>query len=190
MELHPSELYPCEPEGWKKLPSSLRYIFGWISIILYTLGFLVVPISSILLLPWIWRNHATFATSIIGAMVVSLLLPPREWLAARTIGQLWYEIFQFSCNLSPEQRKAIIKKGHERRCIIAMHPHGIIPIHAVLWSAYCDQYLSDGDDKLYGFAAAADAVFYIPFLRNFMYWLCCGSASASTIKKGLTTVHF
>lgn len=67
-----------------------------------------------------------------------------------------------------------------------MHPHGIVPIQALLWSAYCDQYLSNENRALYGFGAAADVVGYIPFLRNIMGWLSGGSASYKALKDGLT----
>lgn len=86
----------------------------------------------------------------------------------RKVGQLWYEVFDFSCNLSPKQREEIINNGLSRQYIIGMHPHGIVPLHAVLWTAYCDQYFANDMNALYGFGAAADAVQYVPFLRNFM----------------------
>jgi len=71
-----------------------------------------------------------------------------------------------------------------------MHPHGIIPLQAVLWAAYCDQYLSDtGTDgshrALYGFGAAANAVLYVPFLRNMMAWLAADSADYPVLRRGL-----
>ena len=49
-----------------------------------------------------------------------------------------------------------------------MHPHGIVPFHAILWAAYCDQHYVYEDKQLYGFGAAADVVGYLPFLRNIM----------------------
>lgn len=58
--------------------------------------------------------------------------------------------------------------GDETKLIMAMHPHGIVPFHALLWAAYCDQHYVYEDKKLYGFGAAADVVAYLPFLRNIM----------------------
>lgn len=66
----------------------------------------------------------------------------RPWF--RKVGQLWYELFSFSTNLSPEKCREFAEEGlgTSKQFIIAMHPHGIIPFHSVLWTAYCDQYLS------------------------------------------------
>ena len=79
----------------------------------------------------------------------------RPW--ARKIGQLWYEIFDFSCNRSPEQIAEVLKYSDTHQLIMCMHPHGIVPFHAGLWAAYADQYLSDkvSGRALYGFGAAA-----------------------------------
>lgn len=104
----------------------------------------------------------------------------------RKIGQLWYDEFQLSCNLTKEKREVLIRNSDSNQYILSVHPHGIIPIHAILWAAFCDQYLTKADGHtLYGFGAAADAVFYAPFLRNILGWLATGSASYKTLKQGL-----
>merc|ERR1712013_899489 len=93
-----------------------------------------------------------------------------------------------------------------QKFIVGMHPHGIIPFHALLWAAYCDQYLTceiddDGADdvddaggkkqkatkphKMYGFGATADVVLYLPFLRNLMGWLTAGGVSYKTLRDGI-----
>ena len=74
-----------------------------------------------------------------------------------------FELFDISCNLSPAEVEERIKECKEKSIIMSMHPHGIIPLHGWIWAAYCDAYF--GSD-CYGFGAAADAVFYVPFLRN------------------------
>ncbi len=78
----------------------------------------------------------------------------------------------------------------DEQFIMAMHPHGIVPLQAVIWAAFCDQYFDDPESKksLYGFGAAADAVGYVPFLRNIMGWLSAGPADYKTLKKGLMDV--
>jgi hypothetical protein len=97
-------------------------------------------------------------------------------------------VFDFSCNLSPEDRESLIKLGSVNQYAIGMHPHGIIPLQAVLWAAYCDQYFKNANEELYGFGAAADVVNYLPFLRNIMGWLTAGSAEYKVLKDGLTKV--
>ena len=71
-----------------------------------------------------------------------------------------------------------------------MHPHGIVPFQAILWTAYCDQYFRDEKREMYGFGAAADVVAYIPFLRNIMAWLSGGSATYNVLRAGLVEVSF
>ena len=84
----------------------------------------------------------------------------------------------------------ILKYGDDHQLIMCMHPHGIVPFHAWLWAAYADQYLYDkaSGRALYGFGAAADAVGYVPGLRNIMGWLSAGSATYKVLKNGLMKV--
>jgi hypothetical protein len=127
----------------------------------------------------------------LDVFTLSLMRYPslRPW--ARKIGQLWYEIFDFSCNRSPEQIAAVLEYSDTHQLIMCMHPHGIVPFHAWLWAAYADQYLCDKvtGRALYGFGAAADAVGYVPGLRNIMGWLSAGSATYKVLKDGITKVR-
>lgn len=108
----------------------------------------------------------------------------------RRVGQLWFDLLDFSCNLSPEKITKTINDGETNQYIIGMHPHGIVPFQAILWAAYCDLYLSDPVTKraLYGFGAAADVVQYLPFLKNIMAWLSAGSADYKVLFAGLSRV--
>lgn len=107
--------------------------------------------------------------------------------AVRRVGQLWYEILDFHCNLSPEELSRNLEYSQTHQLALAMHPHGIVPFQAMLWAAYCDQYYSDKARglELYGFGAAADAVQYVPILRNILAWLSAGSASYKALRDGL-----
>ena len=97
-----------------------------------------------------------------------------------------------SSNLSPGKRNELIARGDEKKYIICMHPHGIIPFQGPLWSAYCDQYLCDKETgkSLYGFGAAADIVMFLPFLRNWLGWIAAGSAEYKVLKNGIEKVIF
>jgi len=122
------------------------------------------------------------------AIYISILYAYRRWF--RRVGQLWYEILDFSCNKSKEELAAVIAYGRKHKMILCMHPHGILPIHAITWTAYCDQYLSDHEtnDEVFGFGAAADVVFYVPILRNILGWLSAGSATYQVLRDGLKEV--
>ena len=182
-----SVLYKCEPVSWANVPRPVRTALAYITVCLFSLCFLAVPILLLLL-----ADLATFqlvplsvSLSFIVCVAISLILPVREWPAARLVGQLWYELFDFHCNVSEEERHHFISEGDTAQFIIGMHPHGIIPLQAILWTAYCEQYLSHGDRALYGFGAAADVTQYLPFLRNVMGWLSAGGAQYSTLLAGL-----
>jgi hypothetical protein len=118
-----------------------------------------------------------------------MLIPTREFPFIRKFGQLLYELLNISSNLAPEDRDRILVHSNNTHLITGMHPHGIVPFQALIWTAFCEQYLTDWDEeppkRLYGFGAAANAVDSIPFLRNFMGWLSAGNASYSTLKNGL-----
>jgi hypothetical protein len=162
-------LYKCEPVEFLWMPKPIRKMCGWIIVTVFATSFLSIPLSCILLIPAIWRNAPVCASIYLASLVISMAMPMKEWPYARKLCQLTYEIFDFSCNLSDKQRRDVIIAGDTAQYIIGMHPHGIVPLQALLWCAYCDQYMSDDEGrKMYGFGAAADVVMYIPFLRNLM----------------------
>ena len=94
--------------------------------------------------------------------------------------------------MSPGKCKEFVKRGETMQFIIGTHPHGIIPFQALLWAAFCDQYLRDYEtgECLYGFGAAADVVLTLPVLRTIMGWLTCGGAGYNTLKRGLLQVIY
>lgn len=160
-------LYKCVPVSWLWMPRPIRLLLAWITAVFFSTTFLIVPIMTVVL-PVLWFTNRTAALICVALLTVSMLTPMKEWAPARKLGQLWYELFDFSCNLSPEQREYYIQQGHQHQYAIGMHPHGIIPLQAVLWAGYCDQYMSSPSGSMYGFGAAADVVMYLPILRNIM----------------------
>lgn len=161
-----------------KMPLHLR-VLGWTSLSLFCALFyagpMMVPGSLAL---WFLGRRAE-ATAVLGAVVTSFLLPAREWKLARKLAQLWFPIFDFHHNVKEGAAATDVERGNT--FIIAMHPHGIVPVQALLWAAYCDCYF----EEMYGFGAAASMVQYIPFLRNIMGFLTAGPADFKSILKGL-----
>lgn len=186
-----TELFQCVPEDLLFLPPYMRYLLGWIFLLAFTLSFLIVPVTGLLfLMPWIWIK-LPITTLCYGIVLFALSkVPTKEWPPARKLSQLWYEIFNLSVNMSPATRQKFLDESDNTHLAVCMHPHGIIPYHGLLWSAYCDQYLVDkvNGKFLYGFGAVADIVMQLPLLRTFMGWLACGSASYSTLKAGISEV--
>lgn len=184
MKVEQPKLFKCEPVAWLWMPKIFRSILAWITVVFFSTTFLVIPIM-VVALPILWFYARYWFMLMIALLAISMLTPLKEWPVIRSWGQLWYEHFDFSCNLSPEQRENFIKLGHTNKYAIGMHPHGIIPLQAVLWAAYCDQYMSSASGSMYGFGAAADVVAYLPILRNIMGWLTGGSAEYKVLKDGL-----
>lgn len=161
-------LYKCIPIDWLWLPKPIRLLFAWLIVISFSLSFFSIPFSCILFIPYLWKYYPLTSFIYLILLLLSLIWPAKEWPYARKVCQLTYELFEVSGNLSPEQLNKAIEEGEKQKFMIGMHPHGIIPIHALIWCGYCDQYMSDGKRGLYGFGAMADIVSYVPFLRNAM----------------------
>jgi len=160
-----TQLYACVPSSWLWMPKWARLTLGWISVTIFSMTFLSGPITLLLFLPQAWSFAPSLSKLFSASVVISYLLPLKEWPYFRRVGQLWYEIFQVSTNLSIDEVKERIQSAQVSTGITNIHPHGIIPIHGIILGAYFDQYF--GQD-CYGFAAAADVVFYVPFLRNIL----------------------
>ena len=127
------KLYTCKPVHWMHLPKAFRLILGWITIMIFVFSFMSAAFCILLLFPWTWRTFPVTSTIYFASVCISMIIPLREWPFGRKIGQLWYEIFQFSTNCSPERCKEMIERGDTEQFIMAMHPHGIVPLQAVLW---------------------------------------------------------
>lgn len=127
-----TEIYKCEPKYWLWLPIRIRIFLGIAYATIFSLSFLSVPFTVLFCFPLMWRWFPTLSTIYITLLVISCCLPQREWILARKFGQLLFEVFDFRCSISPDQRALRIEQGKTRQYIIAMHPHGIVPIHALL----------------------------------------------------------
>lgn len=185
-------LYSAKTDMFRSWPRFVRICVGYLTAVLFTLSFLSIPLLAVFLLPSCWSSFESrmVSTFFLLTYTASMASKTREWPAFRDIGQLWYEVFNFRFTTSPRDLRKKVKKGQEEdsHFVMAMHPHGIVPLHAVLWSAFCNQFMTDyvTGDSLYGFGAAADVVGHVPFLRNIMGWLSAGSATFDVLKRGLT----
>ena len=178
----PAELYHLKPALLRSYPKIVRLALGWMVMILFTLAFLQPALLLVLPFPFMWRGKMFYLTSsYLGISVISLLTPEREVPWVRQVGQLLYEIIDLRTNLNKDDFEHILAYGEKHRLCTCMHPHGIVPYQALVWPAYCDQYMGN----LYGFGATADVVFKIPFLRNLLSALSAGSARYKTLLAGL-----
>ena len=118
--------YPCAPDRFAhSLPSSVRFAAGYLLAFLFTLSFLSVPLLlPLLFLPSLLSPFATrlAATSVLAAVLLSLLLPLNSSHSVVRLGQLLYEPFNYRVTASPGMRKAMIARGEEKKFIFGMHP--------------------------------------------------------------------
>jgi len=178
-----AEIYKCLPQAWLGVPPSIRKVIGWIYLVIFcsSFGFINILPAMLLCVPYTWLYFPKTSSTILTFFIITWLLPRREWVAFRKLGQLWYEIFDFHCNLSDADREAVMETASSKQYIVCSHPHSIIPLHAVLWSAYCDQYLP----PIYGFGCSAEMAKYTPVLGNILNWLASGSATYKALRAGL-----
>jgi hypothetical protein len=95
-------------------------MLGWITLMLFCLSFMALPIATLLLIPYVWRTFPWLAGTYLFSIIISYLLPLREWIWFRKIGQLWYEIFNFQVNVHPAQMTELASKAIKEKFIIAM----------------------------------------------------------------------
>jgi hypothetical protein len=162
-----------------RFPSPLPFhhrMGGHILLFLCSLAFYIGPILLVLpVFTYYICPSSKVALWIIALDLVLILYPNQQWPNIRCLFQLWYEILHFRHNVTTETSKQFVKQNH--LSILAMHPHGIIPLHGFLWCAFCDQYLP----TLYGVGATTDVAQRLPVLRQVLKWISAGSAKRKVI---------
>lgn len=73
------KLYPCEPEFWKFLTKTQRYVLGWITIELFIFSFFALPFCFVFLIPTTWRVAPITSSIFVSFVALSLLTPKSEW---------------------------------------------------------------------------------------------------------------
>ncbi len=63
----------------------------------------------------------------------------------------------------------------------AQHPHGIVPLHALVWTSLLDSTFPD----MYGVGGVANVMHFIPLLSNVFKWLNTISADYNVLKAAL-----
>ena len=72
-------LYKCEPTYWLFMPKWLRFIFGWITVLLFGFSFLTIPMCGIFLIPYVWKVAPVPAAIGVASVMASMLMPLKEW---------------------------------------------------------------------------------------------------------------
>eukprot|EP00934_Nitzschia_sp_Nitz4_P007287 Nitzschia sp. Nitz4//scaffold311_size21207//14707//15861//NITZ4_008624-RA/size21207-processed-gene-0.53-mRNA-1//-1//CDS//3329547392//7277//frame0 len=129
------------------------------------------------------RGHTRAAGTWLVLNLLAMFAPLSVYPHLYRWFQLWYEPFQLKHNL--KDLEMANERGREALWICAMHPHGVIPIHAFLWGALSDQILPD----TCGRAATTEAAMTVPLLRQLLGWLGGVSASRPVLQKHLSQGH-
>ena len=191
-------LTPCVPnEAWITAlsPRAQRFL-GWFLVTAFCASFVVVPTVAALVPVLAWYGRYYTAAALALVLVTASVWPTREWPAARRIWQLLYKIFRVRHNVEDDPRVYDFVKAHfdppegkpSQQYILGMHPHGIVPIQALIWCAYCDQYLRTREHgTVYGFGGMASVITRFPFVRTLLGWFNAQNASYRNLKRGLLT---
>lgn len=154
---------------------------GKMTVILFCHLFYVVPTVSVALPVAaglaVYRGGLSDAVPWMLACVawISLaFLPYSPWPFWRKLFRTWYPVFQIRHNLH-------VKPPEEQLTIVTMHPHGVIPLQGLVWSALCDQWYS----KEYGTAAAANVLLRLPLFRHCLGWLSTYGSDRKTLESNL-----
>ena len=161
-------------------PLPIHYrLLGWMLVMFCAFAFYLGPLLWILP-PFVCLYLSRKVATIICVSVLILTFSPvKPWPAFRSVFELWYEMFDFHHNITEEF--ATSQRESNNLVILAMHPHGVIPMHGFLWSAFCEQYLPG----MYGFGATTSVVTWLPVLRQLLGWLSAGSADKHVLLRGM-----
>jgi len=149
-------------------------IASWSLAILVSVSFYLGPF--LLFLPFaLYAFYPILATHMFLLNVFLAFYPVGDWQQFRSLFQLWYELFDLRTNMDKKTCKNIVKENS--LSILAMHPHGIIPLHALLWGGFCTQMMPE----FYGVGASTSIALRLPVLRQILRFM----GVVSTQKKAL-----
>lgn len=160
-----------------KFPSPLtksQRIASWSLAVLFSVSFYLGPF--LLFLPFaLYAFHPKMATYMFLLNVFQAFCPIGEWPHFRSLFQLWYELFDLRTNMDDNTCKNITKENS--LSILAMHPHGIIPLHALLWGGFCTQMMPE----FYGVGASTNVALRLPVLRQILRFMGVVPAQKNTL---------
>jgi len=187
--LHP--LLDCEiAEPWLlRLPPRLRDALAWTALTGVCSLYYLIPAAYTAVFYLLLTGRITGAATSAALLVALSVVPMREWPAFRRAAQAFYPVLRVRHNSTPERVERLMQEWHEGgdRYILGMHPHGVVPLQAFVWCAFCDQYLrNEAWGTLYGFGGMATVVTRLPVLRSLLGFLSGKPARYSVLKRGLT----
>jgi hypothetical protein len=188
----PVELFPCTINNPTLLaiPPRLRRALAWLIVTVFCSLYYVLPGLVLASVALAYRGYRRAALGIAALLVAGACAPVRERASVRRFCQIFYEIFGVRHNLSDARIRVVVEDCVLRgdRFILGMHPHGVVPIQALLWAAYADQYLRTPEHgTVYGFGGMATVILYLPGLRTLLGWLTGTPATYANLRHNLTS---
>lgn len=152
----------CEiREPWLlQLPPQLRDALAWTVLTGVCSLYYIIPAAYVSVAALLLTGRLMAAATTAVVLTSLSILPMRPWPAARRAAQIFYPVLRVRHNASAERIAVLMEEwrgGH--RYILGMHPHGVVPLQAFVWCAFCDQYLRHEEwGTLYGFGGMATIV--------------------------------
>ena len=176
-------LEPCIPDIWPngtKNNQGMRWAvfkaFASVTATFCCCVYYLAPLSMMGTPVLLWMRPRLGCT-VLAVCAASLACPSKNWPAFRRFWQHLFYVFNVRCNFNEVSPRIDRKK----RYIFAMHPHAIVPLHALIFCSYLDRQ----DRNLYGYGGMANIIYYVPIVRNIFMWLNNVSASYNVMKKVL-----
>jgi hypothetical protein len=123
----------------------------------------------------LYAFYPRIATYIFLLNVFLAFYPVGDWEQFRSLFQLWYELFDLRTNMDKNTCKKIVKENS--LSILALHPHGIIPLHGLLWGGFCSQMMPE----FYGVGASTSIALRLPVLRQILRFMGVVSTQKKTL---------
>ena len=150
----------CEP--WLlRLNPRLRDAMAWAVLTFVCSLYYLIPAAYTCTLVLLFTGRPVAGTAALATLIALSVVPMREWPEVRRAAQMFYPVLRVRHNMSEERVAQLMVDWHEHgeRYILGMHPHGVVPIQAFVWTAFCDQYLRNDEwGTLYGFGGMATVV--------------------------------
>eukprot|EP00632_Arachnochrysis_sp_CCMP2950_P014501 CAMPEP_0185696878 /NCGR_PEP_ID=MMETSP1164-20130828/5400_1 /TAXON_ID=1104430 /ORGANISM="Chrysoreinhardia sp, Strain CCMP2950" /LENGTH=316 /DNA_ID=CAMNT_0028363767 /DNA_START=155 /DNA_END=1105 /DNA_ORIENTATION=- len=164
------------------LSPRLRGVLAWVIASGFATSFYASVILIVIAVLNVSPSHTPAAIMI--AIVALSVVPVSEWPRVRRLGQALYETFD--AWHSPCDVMALRAAAGKNKLIFCLHPHGIVPLHTLMFCSLCDQLMH----RTASFQiASASVLFYVPVLRAFVTWFGGVPADYNSLRDVLKRRH-
>ena len=171
------DIWPNGPKGNHLARWLVFKAAAWVTVTCCCVLYYVVPLT-LIFMPLMIYLAPKAGLTVLAFCATSVLWPSSDWPAFRRIFQHLFGVLNVRTNFHDVSPRI----SRQSRYIYALHPHAIVPVHALTWCAFLDRM----DRRLYGVGGMANAIYFVPIICNIFRWLSNISASYKTLKKAIT----